>query len=605
MTTFEIKRCFQSLPFVASLLYGFFLQGQTLSKGDQLPGFSIPAIIHGPQSSAHTSEFKDKLLIIDFWSTTCSGCVAALPKMEALQKEFGNQVKVLPVTYETREVVDSFWPKNHYTRDLTIPTVVEDKQFHACFSHTVIPHEVWVYKGKVIGITEPEYVDQENIRKVLTGDIPDWPLKDDYYRLDLQNAPLFKPDPNQIDVRSTSLEYSAICDYLEDQGRSAGGTYGMMGLARDSVKKTVRIFNINYPIFTIYNMYLMQASRGTKLVKPDGVSIAPNEIVWDVNDPTRYMPENANFTPQLKTGYYGDWCRRNAICFEAQYPDKGQDQAAIARAAIADLDRLLGLKVRWENLTEKVWVLVKGKPVAAPRKEASVDGPPISAVSYYLNRNPKNPYVFDESGADPDLRLDIKLSEESDLQVVRKSLQRLGFDLKGEQRRVDKLIFSEVKGGLLVDPRMVRTAKQRRRAQKDMKNPSAEENAAFMEENRKKEGVVSLPSGLQYKILLQGNGIRPGLNDKVSVYYAGMLVNGKIFESSHEGGIPLELPVETLIKGWQEALQLMPEGSKWVLYVPANLAYGEHTNNGKLPRNSNLIFELELLKVIKPNGDNK
>jgi FKBP-type peptidyl-prolyl cis-trans isomerase FklB len=128
----------------------------------------------------------------------------------------------------------------------------------------------------------------------------------------------------------------------------------------------------------------------------------------------------------------------------------------------------------------------------------------------------------------------------------------------------------------------------------------------FLDDNKKKDSVISLPSGLQYKIITQGQGELPTVNDKVSVHYEGRLINGKIFDSSKQKGQPLEFAVNGVIKGWTEALQLMRKGSKWMLYVPPDLAYGDQNIPGIEP-NSVLIFEVELLSIekdIKQNSSN-
>lgn len=125
------------------------------------------------------------------------------------------------------------------------------------------------------------------------------------------------------------------------------------------------------------------------------------------------------------------------------------------------------------------------------------------------------------------------------------------------------------------------------------------EGKAFLEENKKKEGVVTLPSGLQYEILKEGNGTKPTAEDKVKCHYHGTLLNGKVFDSSVERGEPAVFPVSGVIKGWTEALQLMPVGSKWKLYIPSDLAYGERGAGADIGKNSTLIFEVELLEIVK------
>ena len=120
---------------------------------------------------------------------------------------------------------------------------------------------------------------------------------------------------------------------------------------------------------------------------------------------------------------------------------------------------------------------------------------------------------------------------------------------------------------------------------------------AFLNNNRNAPGVVALPSGLQYKIITQGTGAKPTANDKVTVHYHGTLIDGTIFESSIERKQPIELTVSAVIQGWIEALQLMPVGSKWILYIPSELAYGENPPRGPIEPNSALIFEVELLSI--------
>lgn len=119
----------------------------------------------------------------------------------------------------------------------------------------------------------------------------------------------------------------------------------------------------------------------------------------------------------------------------------------------------------------------------------------------------------------------------------------------------------------------------------------------FLEENSSKEGVVTLPSGLQYKVVKSGNGKSPKAQDQVEVHYEGRLVDGQKFDSSYDRGVPAVFGVTQVIPGWVEALQLMKEGDKWQLYIPYNLAYGEHGAGEQIPPYSALVFDVELLKV--------
>src|SRR5690554_253555 len=119
----------------------------------------------------------------------------------------------------------------------------------------------------------------------------------------------------------------------------------------------------------------------------------------------------------------------------------------------------------------------------------------------------------------------------------------------------------------------------------------------FLAENAKQEGVISLPSGLQYQILESGDGATPGSDSTVRTHYHGTLLDGSVFDSSYQRGEPAEFPVSGVIAGWTEALQLMQCGSKWRLFVPSELAYGAQAV-GSIPAHSTLVFEVELLAVL-------
>ncbi|MBI1807432.1 MAG: FKBP-type peptidyl-prolyl cis-trans isomerase [Ignavibacteria bacterium] len=123
------------------------------------------------------------------------------------------------------------------------------------------------------------------------------------------------------------------------------------------------------------------------------------------------------------------------------------------------------------------------------------------------------------------------------------------------------------------------------------------EGETFLSENKKKEGVVTLPDGLQYKVQKMGEGKKPKDTDKVSVHYRGTLIDGTEFDSSIKRGQPAEFACNGVIKGWTEALQLMPVGSKWTLYIPAELGYGERGAGQAVPPNATLIFDVELLAI--------
>jgi FKBP-type peptidyl-prolyl cis-trans isomerase FklB len=151
----------------------------------------------------------------------------------------------------------------------------------------------------------------------------------------------------------------------------------------------------------------------------------------------------------------------------------------------------------------------------------------------------------------------------------------------------------------LVDPndanKILNEYFQKAQERKHAKN--IEEGTTFLNANKLKEGVITLPSGLQYLVMKEGNGPKPSAQDQVTTHYHGTLIDGRVFDSSVDRGQPATFPVNGVIQGWVEALQLMPLGSKWKLFVPSSLAYGARGAGELIGPHTTLVFEVELLKI--------
>lgn len=126
-----------------------------------------------------------------------------------------------------------------------------------------------------------------------------------------------------------------------------------------------------------------------------------------------------------------------------------------------------------------------------------------------------------------------------------------------------------------------------------------QEGAAFLEANKSKPGIIELPEGIQYEVIKEGTGPQPAISDSVKAHYKGSLLNGKEFDSSFKRNQPFSAPLRSLIKGWQIALPMMKEGSHWRLWIPSDLAYGDRGAGADIPGGATLIFEIELISIIK------
>lgn len=162
----------------------------------------------------------------------------------------------------------------------------------------------------------------------------------------------------------------------------------------------------------------------------------------------------------------------------------------------------------------------------------------------------------------------------------------------------EKLKVSDSEAQTIVQDFFKKQEEKQRAAAAEAGKAAREVGEKYLAENAKKEGVVTLPSGLQYKVLTEGNGKKPKATDKVKCHYEGMLIDGTLFDSSIQRGEPATFPLNGVIAGWTEGLQLMAEGSKYRLFIPYNLGYGERGAGASIPPYAALVFDVELIEVL-------
>lgn len=183
--------------------------------------------------------------------------------------------------------------------------------------------------------------------------------------------------------------------------------------------------------------------------------------------------------------------------------------------------------------------------------------------------------------------LDLELNSEMLYQGLLDAFNGDGSGTKLDEQQVRALIQA-----FQMEAREAQMAKMQAKAQEALA-----EGQIFLEENKQKSGITTTASGLQYEVLVEGSGAVPTASDKVEVHYSGKLLDETVFDSSYDRGEPIVFPVGGVIPGWIEALQLMPVGSKWRLYIPSNLAYGERGSPPNIGPNETLIFDVELLSI--------
>jgi FKBP-type peptidyl-prolyl cis-trans isomerase/thiol-disulfide isomerase/thioredoxin len=557
---------------------------KALKVGDSVGNHIISKFINFDKQKVKLYDFKKDLIILDFWNTGCKSCIEAMPRMEALEKKFHSKLKILPITNQKQGTIREFWSRNKYLKNLKSLSVVEDRIFESLFPHLYYPHDVWIYKGKVVAVTSLEYVDEYNISEILKDKQINWAVKNDYYRFD-SKVPIFHVKDY---LKNGPVYYSALSDYKENF--SYGGLSGGWSITRDSVNSTIRANFINQPILNTFVTEIDAIINKDTLIKPNpGFEL--NQVLWDVNDRRPYVFEKS-------IGQYSqEWLRKNGICGEFVYHDTGQSDIEVHKNMIADLERLLGLKVYWKAISEQVYTVTKNKEVLKGHKIRKGEWYDLYTIIHNMNQTAGNPYIFNESG---DELTQIKVDAESwgDINYIKKILSENGFALNSQERIVHKLLFSEIDGGRIVDDELQKTASTRKKYTDSLiaTNPGSNTNIVDNKLLVDYQSVTS--SGLRYKVIRQGIGKSPTISDKVNVHYECSLLNGKIFDSTYSNGIPSEIQINETLPGFSEALLKMQEGAIWEILLPPGLAYGTHTAQGRIPANSTLICKIQLVKIL-------
>jgi FKBP-type peptidyl-prolyl cis-trans isomerase/thiol-disulfide isomerase/thioredoxin len=554
-----------------------------LKVGDTIPNIVISNLLNNGNKSIDISTFKKKILLIDFWSIYCTGCVLSIPKLDKMQEKYGKDLKILLATQESKKLVKPFWESNNYTRSSKLPTVIEDTQLIKLFPHNAVTHGAWIYKGKVVAITGADYIDENAVDQILSGKKIDWLIKNDSFGYN-GALPLFTVNSSLAKTSDKKVSYSAIRgfkDSVSNGGLSAGSAF-----VKDSTNKTIRTYLINSAIYSSYALAINHLGGLDTLKRPLHRGIMANQTIWEVSDRGKYQYLN-----KVKSGYEQDWMRKYGICYESVVADSGQSEKDLYAKMVMDLNLLLGLEVRWVRRSEQVYILKRG-PINA--QLIVNDGIRVSELSYLLNSQQDNPYVYtDDKSA---ILLPKSVLSITDLTQLALFIKPYGLELIKENRVVHKLLFKEVENlvpdiDLIIESKVI----ERTSTKYDF---TKIDSSKFFALNKLNPGIISLSTGLQYLILKPGiqpmRKISPETK-KVIINYTGMLLNGTVFESSLSNGLSGILQIDDMIEGWRQAIPLMDIGSKWRLFIPSKLAYGTHTGNGKFPPNSALIFDMELV----------
>ena len=409
--------------------------------GQQVPNLFISHIINDDKDEHQMLDFQDNLLILDFWNTSCGACIEGLPNVVNLQKQFGSKIKILPVTDQPEQLIRRFLRSNKLIKNLKVPSVVEDTTLKNYFRYKGLPHEVWIYKGKIIAITGAEYVDSATIQSVLQGSKVSLPLKDDFLNYDYSKS-LMGRELITADQVNGPQDYIGLFKYQE-------GASPRYKTVTDTTNKRQRTYLINYSIIGAYKMLLDKVATITYIrspSSPDIGAIARNQIILNVKDKGKYFKDVKEYT--------ASWHRKNDISYEWISPPSDLSDKRRAEIVLSDLDRLLGINVKWEKRNMKCLLLVRNKDInlrsnsretvfdytADIKKFRKVD---LRNLVFYLNSFENNPPVFDSTNYTDLVDMDLPFSSWTDIAAIRSALSPYGLDLVTSTRVIDMLVVTE------------------------------------------------------------------------------------------------------------------------------------------------------------------
>ncbi|QEC51504.1 thiol-disulfide isomerase/thioredoxin [Anseongella ginsenosidimutans] len=405
-----------------------------LQVGDKIPDqlWHLPLqVINHPEGKKTTTldDYKGKLIILDFWATTCSSCIKALPKLDLLQQKFREDVMFIPVTYEDQGRIDLFKQRNAILKNFQLPFVIEDTVLKQLFIHRMIPHVIWIGRDGVIkAVTDDQYINAENIAQLLSGEEVHWPVKKDVLSYDYGNSLLSHAEK--------AGGYAIVTGYKS-------GVQPASGFEVDSNARTVRRYMVNYPILKLY------------LAAWGNYFLPKTHIRLKVADKSRYLYNE-------EEAYRTVWNQKNSFCYELVLPwdetvGLKEQTRRIKNHMRNDLNRFLNLNGRMEKRRVPCLVLVRTtdednmKTGGGKFKNTlNTDDPvkklhneKLSFLIWQLNQTVGNLPALDETGYAGKVDLELKISSFRDIAALRRALQPYGLDLKKAEREVELFILTE------------------------------------------------------------------------------------------------------------------------------------------------------------------
>jgi hypothetical protein len=369
-------------------------------------------VINDKRSHFDFANYKEELLIFDFFDTFCSSCIANMPKVVALQKEFGSRVKLIQVTWQDKKTIQDFFSTNKFLKEhKAYPTaIVADSILHGLFPHQSSPHAVWIYKGKVIAITAVDVLNSKNIQELLTNGKINLPRKND-----------FLPLASKEDTEVNDIAFSKVSGFNADLKQN-GFTYQL-----DSTTQKYRTSYNNMPIFNIYLSLLGKMQRRDYL-------ITKHRVEWKVKDGNFYKYDEEEKEPSK-------WIEKNSVCYERIDKIRRNEQQQ-AKVVYNDMNSFFGLNVYYGKARRKCLVLQKLKVKESEQRKAddmqNLEG--TSVLAFVIDYTKQYPPVIDEVKS----KENIAIGTFKNIAELNQQLAAYGMQLTPEERDIEVVVFEEI-----------------------------------------------------------------------------------------------------------------------------------------------------------------
>lgn len=423
-----------------------------LDIGDKCPDITFTHVLNSPDKTISLSGFKGKMLILDFWSTWCTSCISAFPKLDSLQKKFGDQIQILPIADQQQalQMIPKFWNSNKITRQLSLPTIIDDKKLlEAYLPKTSVPHEVWIDgNGIIFAITESRYITEKNIRLALSGQKPFLPRKEEKaFRLQGEKPFLVNITQEGVDMPTSGIYYSST---FSDRVPGLPSTSIGIRFAGNRIRAIVA----NSRIDQLYKDAFFRQLRTVGL-NPNYFQFLNSRIVLEVKDSTLFYWPGKNKE---------DWPEAKTFCYELILPI--EDSSKLFSYMQKDLDRIFsntfGIKGTVEKRRIKCWALVRtsgidkihtGGSMPKTRFRSLVNdtclfiNQPIGQFLYALilreMPNSKLP-IIDKTGYTANVDLDFTGIDLSNMQNLKDALKKYDLDFIETEEELELLVISDV-----------------------------------------------------------------------------------------------------------------------------------------------------------------